>query len=462
MPTFDSNLIAQWTKGRWLSAAPPYFCGVSIDSRSLDPGNLFVAIRGVRYDGHVFLQEAFKKGAAAAMVCRERLNGNESGPLLSVHDTAQALRDMATAYRRLIGLSVIAVTGSVGKTTVKEMVADVLASRLSTARTRGNWNNAIGLPLSLLNVDSSSRVGVFEVGTNHPGELALLCQVLLPDWGLVTTLAPVHLEFFKSMANIMEEKSSLLKSLPSGGTAILRSDDEWYDRLRAVAPRRVITVSMAGDADYQGISPNTWHGAAEVIEKASGERFCFQMPWPGRHQLGNALYAIAVARLHGLAWEDIRHSLEGYRSQPMRWECQSLNGITVVNDAYNANPVSMTVALRTFAELPVDGRKWLVLAGMLEMGAGETEAHENLGRMVAQGAWAGLIVVGELGSVIASAAVKAGMASDRVFRCRDHIVAAQRLGREAMPGDAVLLKASRGQRLEQVLTLWRQITVEKE
>ncbi len=462
MATFAANLIAQWTGGRWLSPAPASIRGVSIDSRSLNVGNLFIAIRGVRYDGHCFVRQAFEKGAVAAVVCNDAIPRDATGALLCVQDTAQALRDMATAYRRRIGPVMIAVTGSVGKTTVKEMVADVLATSLSTARTCGNWNNDIGLPLSLLNMDASAQAGVFEVGTNHPGELQSLCDILLPDWGLVTAIAPIHMKFFKSMEGIVEEKSSLLKSLPPGGTAILRSDDEWYDRLRAVTPCRVLTVALGGDADYQGIPPGAWCGAAQVIEQASGERFSFKMPLPGRHQLVNALYAVAVGRAYGLAWDKIKGALEGYQSQPMRWECQSLNGITVVNDAYNANPVSMVTALRTFTEMPVCGRKWLVLAGMLELGSVETAAHENLGRIVAQGAWNGLIVVGMLGDVIASAAEKAGMDAARVFRCQNHSEAAWRLNREVHVGDAVLLKASRGQCLEKVLTLWRQITAEKE
>lgn len=457
MPTFDADLIAQWTGGQWVSNASAGMRGVSIDSRSLRAGNLFIAIRGDRYDGHDFVRQVFEKGAAAAVVSKSDPLWKGAGPLLRVRNTAQALRDMATAYRRLVGSLMIAVTGSIGKTTVKEMIADVLAMRLSTARTRGNWNNDIGLPLSLLNMDTSTQAGVFELGTNHPGEMKRLCDILLPDWGLVTNIAPVHMEFFNSMEKIMEEKSLLLKNLPADGLAILRRDDEWYEHLRAMAPCRVLTVSLAGDADYHGIFSDAWDGAAQVVEKASGDRFGFKMPLPGRHQLVNALYAVAVGRTQGLAWKEIQRALEGYQSQPMRWECQILNGITVVNDAYNANPVSVAVALRTFAEMPVDGRKWLVLAGMLELGAEATAAHEELGQIVAQNAWSGLIVVGTLGADIALAAEKAGMNANSIFHCRDHAAAAQWLSRETRRGDAVLLKASRGQYLEQVLALWKQI-----
>lgn len=457
MPMFDPMLVEQWTGGRWLGRPPAAINGIAIDSRALAPGNLFVAIRGERFDGHDFIREALAKGAAAA-VCREGLDAGGVGPLLRVADTARALRDMAAAHRRRSGLAAIAVTGSVGKTTVKEMVADVLSSRLATARTRGNWNNDIGLPLSLLNMDPAVRVGVFEVGSNHPGEVLSLCDILRPDWGIVTTIAPVHLEYFKSLEGIVEEKSSLLKSLPRAGTAVLRSDDACYRRLRSCAPGRVITVALSGEADYRGTPPGAWGGEAQVEERASGERIGFKMPVPGSHHLANALFAVAVGRAHGLAWDEIRRALEGYRPQPMRWETQLLNGMTVVNDAYNANPVSMAAALRTFAEMPARGRKWLVLGGMLELGAEETRAHEALGRLVAQGGWSGVIGVGELGALIASAAGKAGLDAARIFICRDHAEAARRLERDTAPGDAVLLKASRGQRLERVLALWRRPT----
>jgi UDP-N-acetylmuramoyl-tripeptide--D-alanyl-D-alanine ligase len=458
MPMFDANLLQQWTGGRWRTAAPPALGGVSIDSRTLLPGNIFVALRGARSDGHGFVQQAFARGAAAAVVGPAYRAAPGDGALLEVPEPARALRDMAAAYRRQLGFTVIGITGSVGKTTVKEMVADVLATRYDTARTRGNWNNDLGLPLSLLNLEPAARMGVFELGTNHPGELRALCAILRPDWGVVTAIAPVHLEYFKTEAGIVAEKAELLKSLP----AVLRRDDKWYATLRDLAPSRVITVALTAVADYQGIPPAQWDGPAQVVERASGERLVFQMPLPGRHQLANALFAVAVGRAHGLAWDAIRRALEQFRPQPMRWECQTLNGILVINDAYNANPASMAAALRTFAEMPVRGRRWLVLAGMLELGTQETSAHQELGRQLAPGAWGGLIVVGELGAVIAAAAERAGLDAARIFRCRDQAQAAQRLCRDALPGDAVLLKASRGQRLEQVLAWWKQALPGKE
>ncbi|MDD5679001.1 MAG: UDP-N-acetylmuramoyl-tripeptide--D-alanyl-D-alanine ligase [Kiritimatiellae bacterium] len=455
MPNFDAQEMAQWTGGQWQYGLPGDIARVSTDTRTLAPGALFVALRGPSFDGHAFIDEAFARGAVGAVIDEHAQVGPHANrPLLRVPDTEQALWDMGSGYRRRIHAAIVAVTGSVGKTTVKEMVADVLARRLPTARTRGNWNNKIGLPLSLLAMEPGTRVGIFELGINHPGELASLCRLLQPDWGLITTIGPVHLEFFKSVEAIAVEKSILLKSLPAGGVTILRRDEPYFEILRAAAPGRIITVALSGDADYLASPPDA-QGKMEIRERSTSEFCRLHAPLPGAHHAANALFAAAVGRAHNLAWEDIRAALEQYRSQPMRWERQVVAGVTVINDAYNANPVSMAAALRTFTELPVAGGRWLVLAGMLELGTSEEQWHRDLGMSLVPGSWDGIITVGPLGAVIAREAVNAGVNAERVFACADHAAAAEILGRYLQPGDAVLLKASRGQRLEQVLALWK-------
>lgn len=458
MPKFDAREVAQWTGGDWCFGRPETIAGVSTDSRTLCRGALFVALRGPSFNGHAFIGEAFAQGAVGALISENpEAWSHADRPLLRVPDTAQALRDMAAHYRRRTKVAIVAVTGSVGKTTVKEMVADVLARRLKVARTRGNWNNDIGLPLSLLAMEPETRVGVFELGMNHPGELDPLCRMLQPDWGLITTIGPVHLEFFKSVEAIAVEKSTLLKNLPSGGVAILRCDEPYFEILRAAAPCRVITVALNGAADYLGSAPDA-RGQMEIREYASGEVCRLQTPLPGAHHAANILFAAAVGRAHGLAWDEIRAALEAYRSPPMRWERHNVAGVTVINDAYNANPVSMAAALRTFAELPVTGGRWLVLAGMLELGASQEQWHRDLGSSLASGPWAGIITVGSLGQIIAREAVNAGVSAARVFPCADNSAAAEVLGRHLQPGDALLVKASRGQHLEQVLALWKERT----
>lgn len=462
MPKYDPQAVAQWTGGQWLCGMPGAITGVSTDSRTLMPGTLFVALRGHNFDGHSFIAEAFARGAIGAVVSKRLDPGSGAKqPLLLVPDTGQALRDMATCYRRRIPAVIVAVTGSVGKTTVKEMVADVLEQRLPTARTRGNWNNEFGLPLSMLAMEPETRAGVFEIGMNHPGELAPLCRMLQPDWGLVTTIGPVHLEFFESVEAIAAEKCALLKSLPAGGVAVLRCDDPYFKILSAAAPDRIITVALSGaaysaaPADYIGVPPDA-QGQIEIHEQATGEVCRLQMPLPGAHHTANALYAAAVGRVQGMPWGLIRAALERYRSPPMRWERQSVAGVTVINDAYNANPVSMAAALRTFADMPVTGRRWLVLAGMLELGMAQEKFHRDLGLSLVPGPWAGIITVGSLGTIIAREAVRAGVSPANVFPCPDHAAAAEVMGRCLKPGDAVLIKASRGQHLEQVLALWKE------
>lgn len=461
MPNFSAREVAQWTGGQWFFGQPGTIAGISTDSRVLRRGALFVALRGTSFDGHAFIGAAVARGAVGAVIS-ENIDAvaHRDLPLLRVPDTAQALRDIAANYRRQSRVAVIAVTGSVGKTTVKEMVADVLMRRLRVARTQGNWNNDIGLPLSLLAMEPQTQIGVFELGMNHPGELSPLCRMLQPDWGLITAIGPVHLKFFESVEAIVFEKSALLQSLPSDGVAFLRCDEPYFEILRAAAPCRVITLGLSGVPDYFGIPPDA-QGQIEIRERATGEVCRLQAPLPGRHHTANILYAAAVGRAHGLAWDDIRAALEGYRSLPMRWERQSVAGVTVINDAYNANPLSMLAALRTFAELPiaelsVKGGRWLLLAGMLELGASEERWHQELGSSLAAGPWSGIITVGALGAIIARAAVNAGMSAAQVFACADHAAAAEVLSRCLQPGDAVLVKASRGQHLEQVLALWGQ------
>lgn len=456
MPIFDPREVAQWTGGKWQFGMPGAIAGIATDTRTLVPGTLFVALRGPSFDGHCFIGAAFARGAVGAVVnARADVPLPADKPLLSVADSEQALRDLASGYRRRLKTTIIAITGSVGKTTVKEMVSQVLKRRLPVAGTLGNWNNAIGLPLSLLAMEADTRVGVFELGMNHPGELAPLCRLLQPDWGLVTTIGPVHLEFFDSVAAIANEKCVLLRCLPPSGVAVLRRDAPYFELLRDAAPGRIITVALSGEADYLGIPPNA-QSSMEIRERSTGEVCRLQTPLPGAHHAANALFAAAVGRAHGLSWEDIREALAGYRSPPLRWERQDLSGVTVINDSYNANPISMAAAVQAFAEFPVKGKRYLVLAGMLELGAAENEWHRKLGSSLASGPWAGIITVGSLGAVIAQAAVSAGVNRARVFPCKDHAAAVEVLRQHVQPGDAVLVKASRGQRLEQVIALWQE------
>jgi UDP-N-acetylmuramoyl-tripeptide--D-alanyl-D-alanine ligase len=452
MSGFDAEWLARVTAGRWTRKPIEPIVGIVNDSRGQIHGMLYVALHGERYDGHRFVGPALSAGAAAAMVDSQSgvADAHASHPLLVVEDTQSALSVLAHAYRNQVGPLTVGVTGSVGKSTVKEMCASVLGVAGETAKTRGNWNNEIGLPLSMLAMNKQALFGVFEVGMNHPGEVGDLCRVLQPDWGVVTIVGPVHLEHFASVDAIATEKGALLKSLPEDGRAFLCRDDKWFSLLSKMASCPVRTVSFEQDADLK-----LEHDAAGnhliVSEKGSGETHAFVWSQPGRHNALNAGFAILVGREAGMTWQQIAQGLADYQPLPMRWQEHHARGCLLINDAYNANPASMQAALRTFVETPCSGRRWLVLGDMLELGETARWEHEQLGQKVACESWAGLLTVGPQAVGIADGATRNGMASSRIWCCEDTHMAATVLRKELKSGDAVLFKASRGIALERVI-----------
>ena len=449
MPRFDPMDLARWCGGAWVPRAPDRIDAVVHDTRNVAPGALFVALRGARFDGHDFVAQAAAAGAIGAVVNADRaatLSGDR--PRLVVADTARALMDLGAGYRRQAGFTVIGVTGSAGKTTVKDLIATLVGTTHATARTRGNWNNEIGLPLSLLAMPESTRVAVVELGISHPGDMAPLCRVARPDWGVITTIGPVHLEFFGDIEAIAREKGELLRALPATGTAVFSRDLAQAGLLRRLARGPVLTTSLREDADYALAGGDG--GGCVVRERTTGETFRFRAPLPGEHNRHNLLLAIAVARGFGVSWTAIGEGLDAFVPPPMRWECREHGGVTVINDAYNANPLAMRAALQTFREQALRGRKWLVLGDMLELGPTARDEHLSLGRWVGGADWAGLVVVGELGALIADGAAESGLADDRIIRCRTTEAAGRALLDRLQPGDGVLIKASRGKHLEDV------------
>ncbi len=453
MSGYDAAWLATVTGGRWTRMPERPLTAVVNDSRRRVQDALYVALRGERFDGHAFVANAFLSGAAAAMVeAAGEIPADAKGfPLLVVESTQAALSALGAAHRRQVAPLVVGVTGSVGKSTVKEMTASVLSAAGVTARTCGNWNNEIGLPLSLLAMAPQARYGVFEAGMNHPGEIRRLCEVLQPDWGVVTMIGPVHLEHFESEEGIAREKGELLRALPSDGRAFLCRDDKWFPLLQTMARCVVRSVSLEGDADLV-LQHDEAGCQLQATERASGGTQRFAWPWAGRHNALNGGFAILVGREAGLSWEQIGQGLAGYQPLPMRWQEVSVGGCLLINDAYNANPASMRAALKTFAGLAGSARRWLVLGDMLEIGETEQAVHETLGSEVPAAAdWAGLLTVGPLAVWIADGARRQGMDPERIWRCSDTHTAATVLREQLLPGDAVLFKASRGVALEKVI-----------
>lgn len=451
MPELDPLDLARWAGGAWSALPVHSLCGAAVDTRTLKPGELFVALPGEQCDGHQHLEAAQKAGAGGALV---RHGTTHPGfPLLRVDDPKTALTALAAEHRARMPAFRVAITGSTGKTTVKEMVADVLSTQAPTARTRGNWNNDLGLPLSLLTLEAQHQYGVFEVGMSHPGELDPLCALLQPAASVITSVGPVHIEFFADEEAIAREKAVVAQAVPSGGAVVLPADDRWFAVLRRDVKGRVITTSLRGPADYQAVLGTGL--SFRVTERASAESFDFLAPLPGEFMVHDALLAIALARSEGLAWSAIAQAIAAYQPVGMRWRREALGDVLVINDAYNANPMSMRAALQAFAQTEVPGRRWLVLGSMREMGTHARSGHLDLGRAVAQGEWAGLLALGSEGAWIAEGARDAGWSAEQAVACGGPAEAAEWLESRVRTGDAVLLKASRGERLERVVEAWR-------
>ncbi len=457
MPRLDAGELSKWSGGRWVGFPPSDIGGVCHDTRRLKPGQLYLALRGQHFDGHDFVSEAARCGACGAVV-EESWPGlavPEGFPLLRVQDSGAALSAMASGWLRKQSPKVIGVTGSVGKSTVKDLIYTLLKDHCRAAASRGNWNNEIGLPLSILEMEPGTETLVIELGTNHPGELAELCKLASPHWGVVTHVGPSHLEFFRSVEGVAAEKAVLLESLPLNGLAFIRADVAHADRLAKNVKCPVVRVAMAGAADYVCLSRDK--SVMEVEERCSRARELIPLPVPGEHQAANLLLALAVVRRAGVGWDGIRRAIGDYSPAEMRWQKESIGAVTIVNDAYNANPLSMAAAIRTFWEMDgVSGGKWLALGDMRELGAYAKAEHEAVGKLVASlSGWSGLVAVGELAAFVAEGAVSApgGPGCGIVIKTQDADEAADRLARLLRAGDALLIKGSRAMRMERIAAI---------
>ena len=461
MDPVSPELVSAWCRGRWHCSPPKEpLRALSTDSRQAQPGCLFFALKGAKADGHDFLASVAAAGACAVVradVPAETLP--TGGCFLRVDDVLAALGRFAAGYRATLPGRIVGVTGSVGKTSTKELVADLLATLGKTVRTAGNFNNEIGLPLSVAALGRDCAFGVIEAGISHPGEMVSLRDVLMPDVAVMTEIGPVHVEFFDSVRAIAEEKAALLEKLPADGFAVLDLDDAYFDVLRAHASAPAVTCSLKRrDADYAA-DPQA-DGKLWVCERATGESATLPLPPPGGFMAENVLRAVAVARKCGAAWDAIATALGHFRPVGMRWAVEDVGGWRAVNDGYNANPLSMRAALKAFAAWPAPGRKFLALGPMLELGAREPAEHEALGRFVAEGRWAGAAVVpwksaggvpDAAAQALASGFRAGGGAAEQLCAAAGSAEAAAWLRARLRPGDALLLKASRGVRIETVL-----------
>jgi UDP-N-acetylmuramoyl-tripeptide--D-alanyl-D-alanine ligase len=422
---------------------------VSIDSRTLEPGALFVAIRGPRFDGHDFLAEAHARGALLALVERE-VKAPLGLPLVRVADTARALLDLARHVRRAAAVPVVAVTGSVGKTTTKDMTAELLGTRGPVLKTEGNLNNQYGLPLTLLRLTGEHVAAVLELGMSAAGEIRALAKTAEPDVATITRIAPVHLEFFASLDAIAEAKAEILEGLGPGGTAVLNGDD---DELRRIGERFHGRVVWFGRDRRCDVSAERWRGTAFGMRfdmRIAGRTLDIALPLAGPHFAMNFLAAAAAAHVLGVTPEAIAEAAHQLRPARHRGELRRLGeGVILLDDCYNSSPVALEAALVALGLVP-GLRRIAVVGDMLELGASGPRLHREAGRTFA-GRVDVLLGIGPLARELVEGAREAGHAASALVHFEDAASAAAAVASLVTPGDAVLVKASRGLRLEQVV-----------
>ncbi|MBN2564977.1 MAG: UDP-N-acetylmuramoyl-tripeptide--D-alanyl-D-alanine ligase [Candidatus Eisenbacteria bacterium] len=420
--------------------------GVSTDSRTVRPGDLFFAIRGGRFDGHAFVADALRKGAVAAVV--SDVGGSSRGPLLLVDDTVDALLTLAGWYRNRFELPIVAVTGSNGKTTTKDMIASVLSTRFRTAKTSGNYNNHIGVPLTLFDIEAAHQSAVVEIGMNHLGEIARLAAAVRPKVGVITNVSAAHMETMRNVDTVAQAKAELIEALPPDGTAVLNWDDPRVKALWARGPSNVVSFGMSPDAEVRAINIKTRPDGVS-FELADGGRV--ELPVPGSHNVMNALAAIAVGRVMGVPDEAAADGLSVFQPSAMRMHTARVGQMTILNDAYNCNPGSLRAALAALKDVAAGRPTAAALGDMLELGETSEEAHREAGATAARLGVDYLFLFGEEVKALSRGATENGIPPERVHIYEDKAALAEAV-RSQLPASAVLLvKGSRGMRMEEVV-----------
>jgi UDP-N-acetylmuramoyl-tripeptide--D-alanyl-D-alanine ligase len=435
---------------------------VSIDSRKVTDGNLFIPLEGTQHDGHAFIEDAFKHGANASLAQK----GNSILPklkrtyqdkiLIEVDDPLKSLGDIAYYWRRKFATEVVAITGSNGKTTTKEIAWNIIKRKLRSIKNQGNWNNLIGLPLSLFQLDGSQQAAILEMGMSGTGEIRRLSEISKPQIGLITNIGPSHLEQLETLEEVKAVKGELFEYFGSKDTAIVNNDDFRVASLAKSTCANILSFGIKkGDVQALSIRSYNCYGTAfDLI--VMGEKRAVQLKLLGEQFISNALAAASIACALGIGIEDIKKGLESFTGVPGRMETIDLPGVTVINDSYNANPVSMHASLATLSSITSSNRKIAVLGDMLELGRKSQRFHTELGETVAHLHVDYLFLIGNFSSYVREGAVSAGMNSNNIILCKDIKTLTDKLKEKMDDGDAILLKGSRKMRMEKVIELLQQ------
>jgi len=451
--------VLKATRGKLLQGeGNTFFQGISTDSRTVTEGELFIALKGSRFDGHHYVLEALEKKAEGVVIEENKVgdirwNGYRPKAVIAVEDTLFALGNIALDWRRKYRTPLVALTGSNGKTTTKEMIAACLETTFPILKTKGNLNNLIGLPLTLLTLTEKERVVVLEMGMNVPGEIRRLTEIAEPDVGLITNIQKVHLEGMESLERLKKEKGELFRKMRRDGTILVNQDDPRVVDLARDYPGQKITFGIEHPAEVMAKEIRL-RGAEGTFFTLilEGEAVEIHLRLLGRHFIPNALSAIAVACLFGVEVKQAKEALENFQSIPMRMEVVPLKGgKTLINDAYNANPYSMELALETLVEAKGEGRAIAVLGDMLELGNFTKEAHEQLGEKVSELSIDFLLALGEEAPIVVESAIRHGLPMERARVVESHSEAISILRQMIQNGDWILLKGSRKMAMERIV-----------
>jgi len=452
--TFDFAEIAEMTGGKLMPAgAKGQVTGISTDSRTIRPGELFIPLRGPNFDGHDFLARALRNGAAACL--SEEVIAGFPVPVIRVGNTLEALGSLGQAARRRFSGPVVAVTGSSGKTTTKEMLAGILGLTGPGLKTQGNYNNLIGLPLTLFQLQPEHRWAVLEMGMSARGEIARLAEIGRPNVGIITNVGEAHLETLHGLDGVARAKGELFAALVPGCTAVINADDE---RVAAIPVANGVQRLLFGLTEQAAVRAENLRGRGSQVSFElvhAGSRLPVTLHVAGKFNVSNALAAAAAALALNVPLATIAEGLERFRPVSGRMETVPLaNGVTLIEDTYNANPLSMTAALRTLVEMNGGRRCIAVLGDMLELGETSGELHRQVGETAAVCTDL-LLVLGEHAADVAAGARAGGLAAARVRVLANHDQAIALLQELLQPGDRVLVKGSRGMRMERISSALR-------
>lgn len=425
------------------------FKGVSTDSRTVKPGELFIALRGDSFDGNMFVRDAVERGAACAILEKRSRHTPPPGfPFVMVTDTTKTLGALARLYRRKFSIPVMAVGGSNGKTSTKEMIAAVLGTKEKVLCTKGNLNNHVGVPQTLFQLRPKHTFAVIEVGTNHFGELKYLCAILEPTHGLITNIGREHLEFFKNLNGVARAEGELFDHLAGSGTGFVNVDDKYLVKASKKLKRKVTYGFSTHRAQVQGIFQRMdSRGCAEfAVRSLNKKTFVVKLSTPGKHAMANGLSAAAVGLAFSVPPSKIQQALASFHSVGKRMEVLTVGGVVILNDTYNANPDSVLAAMETLRSMKCKGKKILILADMLELGSGSRIEHERIGESVNDMGFEYLLTYGPLGKFIQQKAT-----AEVNLHYDQKNVLSEFAAELILPGDIVLVKGSRGMRMEDVV-----------